>query len=113
MKKKLVFPIILLLAFGLAKLVVDRIIPSAQVNATVIDQAWVNEHFQCGTDTAITIPEGVETIESYAFPYCDFLKHVTLPKSLKAISDGAFSLCRALTEINIPDGVETIGESAL
>ena len=57
------------------------------------------------------IPEGVSTIEKYAFDYCS-LKKITLPHTLREIKDNAFAFCRDLREIYVPEGVEKIGDDA-
>ena len=51
--------------------------------------------------TSIVIPEGVKTIGSMAFFYCENLVSVTFPYSLENLSQHEFSGC-AITEITIP-----------
>ncbi len=62
----------------------------------------------------LIIPEGVTTIESGAFYFCDGLNGtLTLPSTLKFIGDSAFQHCSGLTgDLVIPEGVISIGESA-
>lgn len=60
----------------------------------------------------ITIPEGVEIIEPYAFAGCNEIAHVELPSTLKVIGEGAFLDCVMLREINVPEGVQMIGDLA-
>lgn len=60
----------------------------------------------------VTIPEGVEVIEPYAFAGCDELVRVELPSTLKEIGEGAFLGCVQLREMTVPDGVQKIGEFA-
>lgn len=60
----------------------------------------------------IVLPDTVETIESYAFDDCMYLKSVHLPEGLKAIGYWAFGYCESLAEINIPASVEKIDQSA-
>lgn len=62
-----------------------------------------------GVDT-ITIPNTIESIESFAFRGCKTLKHVTIPKSVSEIGRGAFKDCSSLQSIEIPDSVTTIGD---
>ena len=54
---------------------------------------------------SIALPEGVTSIEDYAFAHNDRLKEITLPQSLTSIGWYAFSDCFALGKIAIPDGV--------
>ena len=60
----------------------------------------------------ITVPEGVEVIEPYAFAGCDEIEHIVLPSTLKEIGEGAFLGCAALRELVIPEGVKAIGDLA-
>jgi len=64
------------------------------------------------TDTAFTVPDGVEVIGDYAFYCCDELTTISLPDTVTSIGDCAFSACLALTSISLPDGVTSIGEGA-
>lgn len=72
-----------------------------------IKQAPIGED----TITKIVIPEGVETIESYAFAKLTALKEVVLPSTLKKIGVGAFKDCENLTTINL-NYVKFINEKA-
>ena len=83
----------------------------------------------------LTIPEGVETIETFALAYCKNLesvilpstitkigahafegcfnlKEIDLPKGLKEIEPYTFHMCIVLESVTIPEGVEKIGEGA-
>lgn len=64
-----------------------------------------------GSDTIVTVPEGVEHIGSRAFSEKK-VTSVTLPGSLISIGDSAFSYCQKLREITIPEGCTSIGASA-
>ena len=44
--------------------------------------------------TSVTIPEGVTTIENYAFEWCSNMSSITLPNSLTDVKSGAFSQTR-------------------
>ena len=52
------------------------------------------------TVTSIVIPEGVETIEKYAFYNCKLLSDVTFPESCKTINQYAFAKCDVLENAN-------------
>ena len=58
--------------------------------------------------TSVVIPDGIETIEGFAFSDCSLLKKIELPKNLKSIGYHAFSNCNSLTSIKIPGGVENL-----
>ena len=53
------------------------------------------------TITSVVIPDGVETIEKYAFYNCKILEKVTLPDTLKSIGEQAFASCSVLRNINL------------
>ena len=63
---------------------------------------------------AYTIPEGIETIESYAFHVCEKLTGITFPSSLKHIEREAFWLYNEspLTVIDLSKGCDTIDSYA-
>ena len=49
------------------------------------------------------VPDGVETIDDYAFYKCNALTSITFPDGLKNIGVGAFSGCDKLTSVTFPD----------
>lgn len=59
-----------------------------------------------------TMPEGVETIENYAFEHCNKLTVVTIPDSVKEIGWRAFGSCASLTQVVLSEGLLTIGSEA-
>ena len=65
-----------------------------------------------GSDTNVTIPDGVTSIGNYAFSYCKSLTSVTIPESVKSIGKSAFRNCDNLTAVTIPESVKSIGDSA-
>ena len=60
----------------------------------------------------ITVPEGVEVIEPYAFAGCDDVTYIELPSTLREIGEGAFLDCASLKELTVPEGVRKIGDLA-
>ena len=58
---------------------------------------------------AITVPDGVLFVPSYAFAYQTGITSVTIPDSVMSIGGAAFSGCSSLTSITIPDSVTSIG----
>lgn len=50
---------------------------------------------------ALKLPEGLETIGTYAFLSCIELKSVHIPASVTKIGDKAFLYCSSLTDINV------------
>ena len=64
------------------------------------------------SDTGFVVPQGVETIASYAFYRCTYIQKITLPHSMTMIGWGAFQLCKNLTTINIPGNTYRITANA-
>ena len=62
--------------------------------------------------TSVTIPDSVTSIGDYAFAYCSGLTSITIPNSVTSIGDSAFYYCTGLTSVTIPDGVTSIGSYA-
>ena len=62
--------------------------------------------------TSITIPDCVTSIGSWAFSYCTNLSSVSLSKSIATINTGTFYNCISLTSINMPESVTEIGPGA-
>lgn len=63
------------------------------------------------TVTSVVVPEGVETIEKYAFYNSSKLCKVTLPESCETINASAFAKCKVLENINL-DNVNIISDMA-
>ncbi|MBQ8381281.1 MAG: leucine-rich repeat protein [Clostridia bacterium] len=63
------------------------------------------------TVTSVVIPEGVDTINQYAFYNCENLSSVTLPESCKTIGEYAFANCGLLVDVNF-ENVNTIYDYA-
>ena len=64
------------------------------------------------TETAFSVPDGVQVIEAKAISNVFALESVTLPQSLRDIKDRAFSTDVKLTSVNFSEGLETIDFSA-
>jgi len=56
----------------------------------------------------VVFPEGLETIDGYAFYGCYNLENVVFNSELKNIGNSAFGDCTSLEEIRFPNGIETI-----
>ena len=72
--------------------------------------SWAFEY--CESLTSITIPNSVTNIGWDAFFMCKSLKNITIPNSVKEIGNGAFEYCESLTSITIPNSVTSIGDWA-
>ncbi len=62
--------------------------------------------------TDLIIPDGVTSIEDYAFYGLNDVASVKLPASLTKIGNNAFVGCSGLSEITIPNSVTSIGKGA-
>ena len=62
--------------------------------------------------TKLVIPDGVTSINSYAFYGCSGLTSVTIPSSVTSIGGDAFHGCSGLTSVTIGNSVTSIGSSA-
>lgn len=60
-----------------------------------------------GTDTDVSIPDGVTRIKNGAFSHTD-VQTVTIPDSVTTLDRGAFYYCRELKKIILGNGIETI-----
>ena len=64
-------------------------------------------HFPAGRKGSYTIPTGTETIGAYAFYQCDSLKQITIPDGLVSLQNYAFGYL-PLTELDLPASVTKI-----
>ena len=62
--------------------------------------------------TNLTIPNGVESINSYAFCGCSSITSITIPESVTTINEEAFATCANLISVTVSDNVISIGTSA-
>lgn len=70
--------------------------------------------YGCKNLTSINIPDSVQSVEYYAFAYCDNLETVSINSTsqLGGIYEGAFYNCAKLSSIVIPDTVLEISDYA-
>ncbi len=57
---------------------------------------------------SVVIEQGVTSVGSNAFCYCDRLKTAKIPSSVQRIGEKAFQQCTGLESVTIPNGVKTI-----
>ena len=62
--------------------------------------------------TAITLPDGLESIGSRAFYNCASLTAIEIPSSVTSIGEEAFRSCTSLAAVTLPNGLESIGSYA-
>ncbi len=80
----------------------------ADANGFVIVQGVLYNYY--GTDTVVTIPDGVTHIGRFAFTDCFELESVMIPDSVTSIGYYAFRRCLSLTRVTIPGSVTHIEE---
>ena len=61
---------------------------------------------------SLSIPDGVESIPSFAFYQCRSITSLTIPSSVKTIGSSAFEDCTGLKSIYLNEGLESIGGSS-
>lgn len=65
-----------------------------------------------GSDTDVTVPDGVTKIGKKAFESCSELKSVVIPAGVTEIGESAFENCFELKKVSLPDGLKTICKRA-
>ncbi len=69
--------------------------------------------FTCNTQLKrIAFPSSLKTIGSYAFSYCSSIDSISLPLSLQNIPTYAFYRCSNLVKIEIPSTIQSVGNYA-
>lgn len=58
--------------------------------------------------TTVAIPNGVTSIENYAFNGCNGLASIEIPNSVTNIGANTFAYCSSLTSIEIPNDIKSI-----
>ena len=66
----------------------------------------------CSSIRSVTIPDSVTSIGTSSFSGCTGLASVTIPDSVTSIGNYTFSNCYRLTSVTIPDSVTSIGDNA-
>ncbi len=66
----------------------------------------------CSGLVTVSLDNGLEEIEAYAFDKFISLQGIFIPNTVKIINCGAFSGCSGLTTVTLREGLEKIGEEA-
>lgn len=61
---------------------------------------------------SLTLQDGVETIDRFAFRGLSELFEAELPESIRDIRDEAFAYCRKLKDVRLPSGLQSLGSGA-
>ena len=62
--------------------------------------------------TAVTLPDGLQSIGAEAFCNCASLTAIDIPSSVTSIGEEAFRSCTRLKDVTLPNGLESIGSYA-
>lgn len=82
----------------------------SNINDFVIENGVLKKY--AGSDSEAVIPEGVETIGSFAFVGVASIVNVIVPSSVTKIENSAFWRCKSIKSIKIKGLVKEIGENA-
>ena len=88
----------------------DVSIPIDYDNKTVKNIA--QSAFKGSDIESMTMPDGMKTIDSYAFALCKKLSIVNIPEGVSSIGSNAFFATFSLTELELPETLETIEMNA-
>ena len=95
---------------GLASIVIEEgnTVYDSRENCNAIIETASNKLLYGCMNSAI--PDGVTSIENFAFSGCTGLTFINIPNSVTSIGNSAFSGCTSLTFINIPNSVTYLGK---
>ena len=65
-----------------------------------------------GSESAVTVPDGVKVIGAYAFAGKTEITEISIPASVKSVQEGAFSGCTALRSVTAAGSLEEVGANA-
>lgn len=65
-----------------------------------------------GTDTEVTLPDGVTGVEDKAFAENTSITSVTIPEGVTWLGEKIFQNCTSLSKVDLPDSLITIGYAA-
>ena len=61
--------------------------------------------------TSVTLPEGLTTIEGYAFGYCQAMVSITFPSTLTSLGFHAIRDCYSLTYVTLPESLTDLSDA--
>lgn len=76
------------------------------------DQTHKTVSAYLGSETQVTIPNGVEAIGDKAFYYQTTITSITIPEGVSSIGDNAFKSCSNLVSVNLPTTITSFGSNA-
>ncbi len=79
-----------------------RVVIPAEIEDMPVKEIGYKAFYGCSGLTAVTFPEGLESIGGFAFEDCSGLTALTFPKGLKTIGYDAFYGCSNLSSVGLP-----------
>ena len=92
----------------------EFIVSEDNSNYSTIDGVLTNKEkneliaYPNAKSSAYTIPDGITSIRTFAFAYCDSLISINIPESVTSIGTLAFAGCVGLTSVTIPNSITSI-----
>lgn len=83
----------------------------SNMTVSASDQSVILAAFSGVKVASVSLPNGIDTINSGTLSNNNYLTSITLPSNLSVINSGAFSDCSSLESIMIPNTVTYIGEN--
>lgn len=87
---------------------IDPLVQAKSSDFEIADHVLID---YLGSETVVTVPDGVQVIGENAFSQSSQITQVVLPDSVTRINFGAFQDCEKLESVNIPDKVINIGNN--
>ncbi|MBR3961142.1 MAG: leucine-rich repeat protein [Clostridia bacterium] len=88
-----------------------EVIVPYEIDGCTVTKIAKNAFKDCYKITSVILPDGIDTIENYAFWLCKGLEKINIPKNVTEIAVNTFTQC-AFTEIILPEGILTVRNSA-
>ena len=85
---------------------------SVSVNVPMPDEYATGGSLVSGTLTGYHFGSNITKIKSYAFSYCKYLTELTIPNGVEVMETRAISACNNLETIYVPDSVTDIQNNA-
>ena len=100
--------------FGLTNIVVDPLNPAfSSMDGVLFNQdRTLLLQYPRGRAGAYSVPNGVTTIEAYAFEFCLGLTDVAIPNGVTSIGHNAFDTSQELASVTLPNSLTNIGMEA-
>ena len=85
----------------------ESVVIPGQINGLNVTAIGDGAFMNCSTLTSLTLPEGLESIGSYAFAGTG-LESLEIPDSVCVIGEGAMHHCESLSQVTLSAGLESL-----